>query len=151
MIRIFPGRHRGADASRRIFHRAKRLRRARVLARAGVILDVDGRDAGALEGLHRAPHVRRVVESAFGIGDHRNLHRLDDRARLLDERVEREQARIRHAEAACGGGVAADVNAFEGVRFDELRAERIGGARDGDRAATGDEVAKRSHAGMLIE
>lgn len=60
---------------------AQRLRRARVLARAGVVLDVDRRDAGALERLHRAPDLRGIVEAALGIGDHRQLHGLRDGAR----------------------------------------------------------------------
>ena len=117
-----------------------------MLARAGVVLDVDRRDAGALERLHRAPDLRGIVEAALGIGDHRQLHGLRDGARLLDQRLERKEARVLNAEAARRGGVASDIDAVEAVRFDELRAQRVGGAGRHERPAGADQAAKRSHA-----
>jgi hypothetical protein len=111
-----------------------------------MVLDVDRRHAGALERLHGAPHPARVVEAALGVGNDWQLDRAGDGARLLDERVEGKEPGVREAEAAGGGGVAADVDAFEAVRLDELRAQRVGGARRHERAPGPEPPAKRSHA-----
>jgi hypothetical protein len=90
-------------------------------------------------------------QAAFGVSDHRQLHRLRDGARLLDQRLERKEPGVGDAEAARGGGVASDVDALEAVRLDQLRAQRVGGARRDDCLACGEQAAKRSHARMLLE
>src|SRR5688572_27508607 len=78
----------------------RRLRRAGVLACAGVVFDVDRRGTGALERLHGAPYGCGLVEAALGIRDHRYFHRPGDGARLLDERIEREKTGIGQGKAA---------------------------------------------------
>jgi len=73
-------RDRCLDTVRRVSHAPQLLRSACVLARAGVILDVDRGDPGVLEGENGFSH----LEPAFGIRNHRNPHRTGDGARLLD-------------------------------------------------------------------
>ena len=61
------------DARRGLVRGAQLLRDAGMLAEA-VVLDMDRRNAGLFEGLHRAPDVGGIMKAAFRIGDHRNLH-----------------------------------------------------------------------------
>ena len=107
-----------------------------------MVLDVDRGDPRLLEGLHRAPEVRRVVQAAFRIGDHRHAHRIDDGARLLRKFGHRQRAGVGNREAARRGGVAADVHAVEAVRLDQLRRQRVGGAEYRYRFSGLDEAAQ---------
>jgi hypothetical protein len=69
--------HGGADAFRGFFLRIELLRSARVFPGAGVVLDMNRRDARSLESRHRA------IES-FRIRDDRDAHRIGDRPRVRD-------------------------------------------------------------------
>jgi hypothetical protein len=75
-VRVPSCRNRGADALHRYVGGIERLFFIRMLPRAGVVLDVDRGDAGALEGLHRS------VER-FGVRDHRYAHRVHNARRVL--------------------------------------------------------------------
>ena len=74
-IRVGARGDRGADALGGDFDRVEGLRLVGVLARAGVVLDVDGGDAGGLES-------RDCLIERFGIGDDRDPHRVDDGLRM---------------------------------------------------------------------
>src|SRR5437868_3051022 len=104
-----------ADARRGFLGRAQALLDRGVLAE-GVVLDMDRRDSGLLERLHRAPDVCGIVEAGLGVGDYGHVDRVDDGARLLDELRQREGAGVGKRQAARGGRVAADVDALVAVR-----------------------------------
>ena len=108
-----------ADAPSRLFRGAQRLRGGGVLACAGVVLDVDRRNAAIFEGSHRGGG---IFEARFGIGDDRYTHRGGDRSGLSDYCFHRQKPRICDSEAARGGGVTSDVNAFVAMRLDQTRA-----------------------------
>ncbi len=44
----------------------------------GLVLEMEGGDADALEGAGGALRGERVAVAGIGIGDHRDAHRLDD-------------------------------------------------------------------------
>ena len=74
-VRVAARGHRGADALRSFLLRVKFLRSVGVLARAGVVLDVDRGHAGRLEGGNG------VIET-FRVRDDRDAHRIGDGLRL---------------------------------------------------------------------
>jgi hypothetical protein len=80
------------------------------------------------------------VQAALGVGDHRHLDRVDDGARLLGKLGQRQRAGVGQAVAARRGGVAADIDAIEAVRGDQLCRERVGGAERDQRLAARDRL-----------
>jgi N-methylhydantoinase B len=63
----------------------------------GLVLKVQARDAGALEGAHRALHVERVAVACVGVGDQRQPDHIGNLRHALGDFGHGEQAEVRQA------------------------------------------------------
>ena len=98
------------------------------LLREGLVLQMEGGDAGALERARRALGGQRIAVSGVGIGDDRHAHHLDHGGEPLHDLVGRDQADVGHPGAA-RDGAAARIDRGKAGLLDEARGEAVERAR----------------------
>ena len=92
--------------------------------REGLILDMEARDAGALEGLDRLARVQRVAVTGIHIGDRGNPDRIDDLRQARGDLGQADQPHIGNARAA-RHPAAGDIDRREAGRLDQTRRQPI--------------------------
>ncbi len=96
-----------------------------------LVLQVNARNAGALEEAHAALDVERLAEAGVGVAQERQRGGEGDGAGELDEVVEGEQSHVGHA-GRRGQGTAGEVDRAEAEALGHLRHQGIEDAGDGD-------------------
>ena len=113
----------------------------------GLILEVERRNAGALEGAGGALRIKRVAVAGIGIGDDRDADDVDHSGKPRDDLVRRDQADVRYA-AGPRDGAAARVHRGKPGLLDEARGEPVERPRGDDgllRPQQGPQPGRRPH------
>ena len=105
-----------------LHHLGRRHQRLVVIMAAffweNLVLEMERRDAGALEGAGGALRGERVAVAGIGVGDHRHRDRLDHLGEPPDDFIGRHQANVRYAGRA-GDGAAARIDGRKAGLLDE--------------------------------
>ena len=99
-----------------------------------LILEMEGGDAGALEGARRGLRIERVAIAGIGVGNDRNVHDIHHRGQPLDDGVHGHQAEIGDAGRTRDRAAAGINRRKSGLRDQPCREPVIGAGRDGDMA-----------------
>ena len=98
------------------------------LLRKGLILEMEGGDAGALEGARGGLGIERIAVTGIGVGDDRRRNDIHHRSQPVGDRAHREEPEIRHAGRA-RDGAAAGVNRRKSRLLDQPRRQPVERAR----------------------
>jgi hypothetical protein len=102
---------------------------------AGLVLQLHGVGAGALQRAHGVRHVDRIAEAGVGIHDQRQPHRVAQRRGGLRHLGKADEAEVRQAVELVGEARAAQVDGLEAELLDDARGQRVAGARHEQAAA----------------
>ena len=126
----------GARVERRAQLLLVQLGRDHVLAlhvtaalREDLILELDAGDAGALELVHGADHLRDLAVARVGVGDHGERDGRAEAAGVLDHLGRARDAEVGQPEGGGGGRIAAAVERLEAGALEQPAGERVEGAR----------------------
>ena len=130
----------GAAIRARVQRRAQlllvQLRRDHVLAvhvpaalREDLVLELDAGDAGALELVHRAHHLRDLAVAGVGVGDHGEGDGRAEAAGVIDHLGRARDAEVGQPEGGRRGRVAAAVHRLEPGALEQPAGERVERAR----------------------
>ncbi len=90
-----------------------------------LILEVDGRHAGLLVGVHGLDHVDGIAVARIRIGDHGNAHGIGDATGVVDHLRAGQERHVGAAEQRARRGVTTHVDDIEPGLFDEPRREGV--------------------------
>jgi len=107
-----------------------------------LVLDLQGIGARALEQANGAHHVHGIAEAGVGIDHERAREYLADRRHVRCELAHRYQADVGDAEKRVGDAGAGDIGGRKALIGDDARRQRIGDARQQQRRAGNEHVAK---------
>ena len=114
--------------------------------REDLILELDAGDAGALELVHGADHLRDLAVARVGVGDHGDRDRRAEPPRVVDHLGRARDAEVGQPEGRSRGGVPAAVDRLEAGALEQPAGERVERAgHDQDLAAR--RVARAAPAG----
>ena len=109
--------------------------------RKTLILEMEGGDAGALEGARRGLRIERIAVTGIGVGNDRNVDHIHHRRQPVDDGVHGNQAEIGNAGRARDRAAAGIDRGEAGLRDEPRREPVIGARRHGD-VARGEQVSQ---------
>jgi hypothetical protein len=107
-----------------------------------LVLEVDAGHPGLLVLADRAHDVDRVAVAGVRVGDHRDVHRADDPAGVVDHLGAGEQAHVRAADQRGGGAEPGHVDGVEAGLLDQPGGQRVVGAGGDQRVRRGQQRAQ---------